>query len=185
MRSALIPARSWLAILCTLVGCYDVVVVGLPGPPPPRRLFPNQPPVPVAEYATLLLLPSGDPVLVITRGPDHEVISGCGLDDPGFWSEGTASEMSAMQFPIDIIRDDSGLDVEVSRVCVVAVSSCEPYDRCIGLTNEFGVRRGEACVKADPGTYFVFYKLSGAKWNTVTGTATADIRCRLALQLTN
>lgn len=182
--SSQLPAGPWLAILWALVGCYDVTVIELPGPPPPRKLFPNQPPVPVVDYATLVLLPGGTPALVSTRGPNTEVIPGCGLDGPGLWFEGAAAEMSAMQFPIDIVRDDRGLEVELSHVCVVAVSNCAPYDQCIGLRNEFGVRRGEPCVKSDPGSYFKFYELSGAAWNAVTGTATDDIRCRLALQLT-
>lgn len=185
MRSNLIrlPASRWFAILWALVSCYDANTIGLPGPPPPRRLFPNEPPVPVVDYATLLLLPDGSPALVSTRGPTSETIPGCGLDGPRVWFGGVAPEMSAMQFPSDIIRDDGGREVDVSRVCVVVVSTCEPNDQCVGLANEFGVRLGEACVKSDPGSYFRFYRLLGDDWKTVTGTATDDIRCRLALKL--
>lgn len=184
-RSRQLPAWPWLAILWALVGCYDVTVIELPGPPPPRKLFPNQPPVPVVDYATLIRLPNGEPALATTRGADSQLVPGCGLDTPGHWFEGAAPTMSAVQFPIDILQGDGGEPVDVSDVCVTAVPSCEGYDQCPGAKNEFVVRRGEPCVKVDPGTYFTFYRMSDAEWTIATGTMTDDIRCRLALQLIN
>lgn len=165
-------------------GCYEVGVVGLPGPPKPLVLFEGDAPVEVTDYLTMLLFTDVDPALVVVRGSENEVFGPCEhRDAPLAWLADSPSVV-ALQFATSALRDTNRRTPDVSKVCVAVVPSCETAPPCGRLDDEFVVSSESSCTKgADLGLVFSYYEWSGTAWRTVTGTATDGIRCRLALKL--
>jgi hypothetical protein len=166
-------------------GCYDVGAIGLPGPPKPRASVEGEAPVEVTDYLTMLLFNEADAALVVVRGSEGEVFGPCGHREAALAWLADSPSVVALQFATSALRDIDGRRPDVSNVCVSTVPNCEVAPPCGTLGNEFVVSPETLCTKlAHRGSVFLYYEWSGTEWKTVTGTTTDDIRCRLALRLT-
>jgi hypothetical protein len=149
-------------------------------------LFEGEEPVDITDYLTMLLFDDAEPALVVVRGGEIEVFGHCGRRDVGVTWLAEPPSAVAFQFGMFALRDTIGRRPDISNVCVSKVTSCESTPRCGTLEDEFVVSSMRPCTKgAHRSTVFSYYEWSGEDWRTVTGTATDDIRCRLALQLAN
>ena len=166
-------------------GCYDVGAIGLPGPPKPRVSVEGEAPVEVTDYLTMLLFNDVDPALVVVRGSENEVFGPCGHREAALASLADSPSVVALQFATSTLRDTDRRRPDASKVCVTEVPFCGSAPACGTVENEFVVSSEKLCTKREHGgSLFLYYEWSGTEWNTVTGTATDDIRCRLALRLT-
>lgn len=100
-----LPARlaPYAVTVAAAVGCYDIDTLPMPGPLMTPAAA-GAVAVPVADYASLILL-DGDPVLVTTVSGVHVAAEPCpGDDPPTSWLDHFASA-SAVQFPLNALID--------------------------------------------------------------------------------